>query len=239
MTFDLILVVIITSTIQSLFGVGVLLFGTPLLLLLEYSFIDSLLILLPISATINLIQVIKDYKYINSAIYKKIVLYTIPFIVIFLYFIIQIDINISFIIGLFLILIALKERDVYIQRFINKLFSYDKPFYIIMGIIHGITNLGGALLTAKVFHTSLTKQEKRATIAISYFTFAIFQVLTILYSEHKFEIFNYLYIFIGVFIYILVNNIFFGKITEKKYNKLLSVCLIVSGIVLIIKGLLW
>ena len=52
-----ILIVIITASIQSFFGVGVLLFGTPLLLLLGYPFLESLLILLPISASINFLQI--------------------------------------------------------------------------------------------------------------------------------------------------------------------------------------
>ena len=49
-----------------------------------------------------------------------------------------------------------------------------------MGIVHGLTNLGGSLLTAKVFFTNLNKTQKRVTIAISYMSLAIFQILTIL-----------------------------------------------------------
>ena len=61
----IIILLIITSAIQSLFGVGVLLFGTPVLLLLGYSFIESLLILLPVSISINILQISKDYKYFD------------------------------------------------------------------------------------------------------------------------------------------------------------------------------
>jgi hypothetical protein len=73
---DILIVVIITAAIQSLFGVGVLLFGTPFLLLLEYPFIDILLILLLISASINVLQVLRYYEYINIGIYKKVFLAT-------------------------------------------------------------------------------------------------------------------------------------------------------------------
>ena len=47
MDYLVIVTIIITASIQSFFGVGVLLFGTPLLTLLNYSFLDCLLILLP------------------------------------------------------------------------------------------------------------------------------------------------------------------------------------------------
>ena len=46
---DILATVLLTATIQSLFGVGVLLFGTPILLLLGYGSLNTLSILLPIS----------------------------------------------------------------------------------------------------------------------------------------------------------------------------------------------
>ena len=62
MEFYILLVIIVTAMIQSLFGVGVLLFGTPLLLLGGYNFVNALTVLLPISLVINLFQIIKGKK---------------------------------------------------------------------------------------------------------------------------------------------------------------------------------
>ena len=42
MPADILLTVIATTIIQSVFGVGVLVFGTPILLLLGYDFINAL-----------------------------------------------------------------------------------------------------------------------------------------------------------------------------------------------------
>ena len=239
MDLYLTLIIIITSAIQSLFGVGVLLFGTPLLLLLNYTFFESLMILLPISASINLLQIIKDYKYINFKIYNNILLLTIPFIVIFLYLISKFNINITLFIGIFLIIIAIKDYILLIQNFLNKLLKYNKIFYIVMGIIHGITNLGGALLTAKIFTTDLDKYKKRATIAISYMTFAIFQIITLSYLNNTFNINNIYYILIGVTVFTIINKLFFHKISNHKYNMLFLVFLICTGIALILKGMVY
>lgn len=49
MATNIMLIVAVTSVIQSMFGAGVLLFGTPLLLLFGYEFVDILIVLLPIS----------------------------------------------------------------------------------------------------------------------------------------------------------------------------------------------
>ena len=236
---DILLVIVITAIIQSLFGVGVLLFGTPLLLLLGYPFMNTLLILLPISASINALQILKDYKYINFKIYKNILFITVPFIIIFLLFVSKNTIDINVIVGLFLIFIALKDFIPKLKIIFEKLLSYNKIFYTIMGIIHGMTNLGGALLTAKIFHTTLNKYEKRATIAISYMTFAIFQMVTILFLKVEYEASNLWYILIGVGVYIIINKIVFHKISDHKYDRIFSIFLIMSGVSLVLKGVIW
>ena len=239
MGLDILIVVIVTSIIQSLFGVGVLLFGTPLLLLLGYPFMDSLLILLPISASINFLQVYKDYRYINRVIYKKILLFTIPLVILFLLLVSKNSININFIIGIFLIFIALKDNIKIFKTIFEKLLSYDKSFYLLMGAIHGMTNLGGALLTAKIFHTNMTKYEKRTTIAVSYMTFAIFQIITILFLDINYDLSNLLYIIVGIVTYIIINKMIFHRISDYKYDKVFSIFLIMSGIALIGKGIIW
>ena len=52
-----ILIVILLSIFQSVFGIGLLLYGTPLFLLLGNDFFYSLNILLPISMTISFLQI--------------------------------------------------------------------------------------------------------------------------------------------------------------------------------------
>jgi len=232
----IVLTVIITSIIQSLFGVGVLLFGTPILLLLGYPFLESLLVLLPISASINLLQVVKDYKSIELKTYKRVIYITVPFIVIFLFIIAKISIDVTFFIGVFLLLISLKDNVNIIKICLDKLLYFDKSYYLFMGIIHGITNLGGALLTAKIFSLELNKYQKRATIAISYMTFAIFQLITILFLEYNFSSYAVFYIALGLGVYLIINKLFFHKISNYKYDKLFAIFLFISGVSLILKG---
>lgn len=72
---EIILIIVANSILQSLFGVGVLLFGTPILLLFGYTFFEILQILLPVSISINLMQIIKDYKNINYEVFRHVLFF--------------------------------------------------------------------------------------------------------------------------------------------------------------------
>ena len=99
MDIFIILIIVVTAAIQSFFGVGVLLFGTPLMLLLGYPFLETLLVLLPVSVLINILQIYKDYTFVDKKIYIDILKYTVPFIIISLYLISKINYNPSIFIG--------------------------------------------------------------------------------------------------------------------------------------------
>ena len=55
-----VLILAILIIFQSIFGVGLLLFGTPTFLYFDYSFSETLYLLLPLSFVISLIQFTKS-----------------------------------------------------------------------------------------------------------------------------------------------------------------------------------
>jgi uncharacterized protein len=241
MSFDISIIIILTSIIQSIFGTGVLLFGTPLLLLSGYDFQYSLQILLPTSILINFLQLRKNFIKIDISFYKKLVAFCLPPIALFLYLISVKPININIIIGLILIIIALKETSRIIEKSIALIIKKEFIYLIITGIIHGLSNLGGALLSAIVFSKKLSKDSTRATIAISYLTFAIFQILTIIFiigNNSFFTLINIFYWLIGTFVFIIVENTFYFKINEKKYTNLFTGFIFCIGIFLLLKDLI-
>ncbi len=235
---EVFLVVVATAIIQSLFGVGVLLFGTPILLLLGYPFTEVLLILLPVSISINGLQVIYLYRFIDMHIFRNILFITTPFIVISLYFVSNNAINMDILIALFLIFIALKGSINVLDVAFNKLLSYNKFFFILMGIIHGMTNLGGVLLTARVFCENIDKSKKRVTVAVSYMTFALFQIITISSFNVQYNFFNLWYVVVGIFVYFFTNRIIFSSISEDKYKDIFTLFLVVLGILLLVKRMI-
>ncbi|MEN8259674.1 MAG: TSUP family transporter [Pseudomonadota bacterium] len=240
MPIDILLTVVVTATIQSIFGVGVLLFGTPLLLLLGYDFINTLIILLPISISINAFQIVKHFEHIDRRFYQNILSLTVPCIVLFLVLVTSTKINIGVVIGLFLILVALKNYSREIERFLEAMvMKHEKPYFVAMGVIHGLTNLGGSLLTAIVHEKNYDKDISRVTIAASYATFAVFQVLTLLFTVDSFNVTwgeNISYLVIGVMVFVLTEEMVYAHLDNEQYAKIFAVFLFASGTLLVGKS---
>ena len=239
MSLDILITVAVTSLIQSIFGVGILLLGTPLLMLQGYNFLQSAIVLLPISLLINLLQIFKDHSAIDLDFYKKILIYTTPFIVIFLIFISKAKINIGILIGVILLLVAAKDFSIRANKMVNLLVRYEKSYLIIMGIVHGLTNLGGSLLTVVVHAKDYEKRMIRATIATSYATFATFQIVTLLVSGFDIDIklsMIVLSLSVGLTIFIATEKMIFAYINAEAYRKLFSGFIFLSGLLLIVKS---
>lgn len=240
MSVGILLTVAATSFIQSIFGVGVLLFGTPLLLLQGHDFVEALTILIPISVSINLIQIAKDYKSVDIGFYKRILIYTIPFVVVFLLLVTRFDVNIGVIIGLFLLFVAVKDFSPKVNGAIRFLVRHEKPYLVVMGIIHGLTNLGGSLLTAIVHSKEYEKNMARVTVAVSYATFAIFQILTLVGSGQSITTSLSgigIYLIVGIAIFVLTEKLVYVDIQNESYAKYFGVFLFGSGILLCVKSI--
>ena len=147
----LFIIIFFLSIIQSLFGVGLLLFGTPILLIIGYEFTEALFLLLPASLIINAIQIFKDYKNIDYVFYKNFLVISIPMVVLFLNLSLSYDLNFNLIVGVVLILIPMK--DLLMNEKVSKNFEilnkYKKISLLTMGALHGITNLGGSIRMIK------------------------------------------------------------------------------------------
>jgi hypothetical protein len=235
----ILLPVVLTATIQSLFGVGVLLFGTPLLLLLGYGFVKALTVLLPISVAINLLQIAVHRAHIDWALFKKVLAYTVPFIVLCLVLVTEWKINIYFLIGPFLLFVALKNFSPRIDLLLESLVRYERGYLVAMGVVHGLTNLGGALLTALVHSKNYDKDTTRVTTAIAYCTFALFQIATLVvrgktgdidYAEHG------IYVATGIGVFLIVDRLVYTKIDNAKYKHFFAAFLFASGCLLIYKA---
>ena len=240
MALDILIIVVITSFIQSIFGVGVLLFGTPLLLLQGYSFIHAVIVLLPISVSINLIQIAKDYRSVDLGFYKRILVYTVPFVVIFLLVVTRFEINLGIIIGIFLLFVATKDYSLKVNKTVNFLVRYEKAYFMVMGIIHGLTNLGGSLLTAIVHSKEYEKHVTRVTVAVSYATFAIFQILTLLGSGYSVSARLSgigVYLIVSIAVFTLTEKMVYVDIKNDSYTKYFAVFLFISGILLCVKSI--
>ena len=142
MIFNLeeIIIVTILSIFQSIFGVGLLLFGTPIFLILGNDFFDSLNILLPVSIMISFLQIKSNqFSYKNDFI-KKFNAITIPSLLFALYFVVTNyqNININLIISSIIIIFSLVNiflSQKILKKNNNKII--DSFIFLLIGLVHG------------------------------------------------------------------------------------------------------
>lgn len=222
----------IFSFIQSIFGVGLLLFGTPSLLLIGYEYHEILNILLPASITISFLQVVKSRENIDKS--KKVfIFYCLPVLIIFTFVVLIFKnlINFKLIISIFLIfssLCALNQKK--IKNLKNLILKNNKIMLMIIGLIHGVSNMGGSFLSIFSTITNKNKHASRKNIAFGYLMMGLFQYL-ILLSIYFYELnFNYFFYFIfSILIFYISENIFL-KISEKKFSKFISIISLIYGV---------
>ena len=235
--YYLALIVAVFSVIQSIFGVGLLLFGTPTLLLLGYSYTETLWLLLPCSVTISLIQVVSDYKLIESK--KRAVYLIIPTLILSLIFVViyENNINIAKVVGVFLLLIAIvrfsKKLQVFLSLVVKK---YISMYYIVIGFEHGISNMGGGPLSILMTTLYSKKEVIRVNVAFIYLILAVFQLIVlsiISNSGYRDEVLWLIVISLASYFY--TNKFISPKVNNKKYLFILNVIVLVYGVLALIK----
>ena len=229
---DLIIIIIIFSVIQSIFGVGLLLFGTPTLLLIGYSYVETLWILLPCSIIISLIQSIENYPLVKAK--RKVVYFTIPAMTLSLIVIVSYDyvIDIRKVVGLFLIFIGIvkfsSKLQIYLQFFIEKQL---RLYYVLIGFIHGVSNMGGGPLSILMSTVYTDKAKIRANIAFIYLILASFQLMILfIIDSTSLKYANFALMLVSLGAYLIANKYIADKVNDKKNIILINILILTYGI---------
>ena len=232
-----ILLILILICIQSIFGVGLLLFGTPSFLLFGYDFANTINILMPVSITISLLQFfksnIKDTKFINE--YN---LYCLPFLITFLFIALtfkdffDFKLLVAFLLIFSSILILNKRR---FSSFKKKFFELKKIVLIGIGCIHGLTNMGGSFLA--IYSTLVSQNKKeiaRYYICYGYLIMGILQYGTVLFlSFDTLEFTKLFYILLALIIYFPSQKLF-KTIKDKKFSKYINIIALIYGLIILL-----
>ena len=219
--------------VQSIFGVGLLLFGTPTLLLLGYDFANTLNILMPVSITISAVQFFKS-KVKDRIFIKDYNIFCIPFLIIFLFIALKFNylFDFRFLVALLLIfssvLILNKKK---FSSFKQMIFKIKNLFLIVIGLIHGLTNMGGSFLA--VYSTLISKSIKEVTryyISYGYLIMGTIQYLMVLFLSYDLLIFNKIYyVFLALVIYFPTQKIF-KNLNDKNFSKYLNLIALIYGL---------
>jgi len=226
------IIILIFSLVQSLFGVGLLLFGTPTLLLLGYSFDTTLWILLPSSVIISLSQIHRNSHLIK--IQKSIYIATLPPLILGLFLVITNEdlIDITKIVGGTLIIIGLLRQFNKLEKLLKYVLKKNPSFfYFLLGGIHGFSNMGGGPLTALMSSIHENKKSIQANIAQVYLIFALSQLIVLsLTSLNSFKYSYLFFIIIPLISYNLIGKKLSKNISNKKYQSLITALILCYGL---------
>lgn len=234
--YFLLLIVLFYSFIQSITGVGILLFGTPTLLLMGYSFINALWILLPVSCVLSVMQIINGSKLIDSK--KEVFFYTIPALIISLFMVIKFNylFNIKAVIGSILILISILRLSNLPFDWIDRFIMKGKKFaYILIGLIHGVSNLGGAPLSVVVSSIHNERSKVTVNIAFCYFILAVSQLFIL--SIFQRDLFEYKYLALIPFVainYLIMKKFYIKKLQNDQFNIFINIIILMFGVACIL-----
>ncbi len=236
MDINIILIVALFAIVQSVFGMGLLVFGTPTLLLMNYPFSDVLSILLPPSLTISFIQVLRQGKQ-QREFAVSILKYCLPMIIIALSWTIYSNqkLNLHYIIAVILIFAALSRFSPYVSTLLSQFIENNSRKYLVaMGLVHGMTNMGGSLLSAYAVTRYQFKDEVLGCIATAYLIFGLVQLGTLQYANAlNVNLTTFLSCLVAGLVFILVGSRLYNCLNEKFYQKVFTLFMLVYAGLLI------
>ena len=234
--------IFILSAFQSIFGIGLLALGTPLLLIGGFSFIEALFLLLPCSIAVSSLTfflINKEYKkYLDREVVKNFILYSIPGIIMGLIIIIFYELNLNFkiLIGTTIII------SIFLKKFIKKKFiqtvKMRRVINLFIGFIHGISNMGGSFLSIYLLTMYNDKIKIRYHLTLAYIFFAFTQLLflSLTYNELN-NLYNVKYIFIFSILGALLGNFLENFFNNEFFLKILNISILITALILVVKSL--
>lgn len=234
--YIILIVIFLISICQGVFGVGILVIGTPTLILLGYPFLDILQLLLPISVLVSLLQILELRHFIRvNWLSKNLALSLIGVIVGLIYANNHDKSTILIVISIIYLSLIFRLYGFNINM-VNKLRSSGIT-YLLLGVFHGYTNLGGSLLPV-IVEDQDNKNTKICNIAIIYLLFALVQLIVLFSIKHESinpDLLNPIFIFVGIFGSRYLGPKIRQHIRDSRYTYFVDVYLVVISISLIIK----
>lgn len=241
MSLELLILIIILFLIilQSIVGVGILVIGTPTLILFNYSLVEIMAFLLPISILTSFFNLIylkmnkKKLKVESHNDYRQYFFFVcIPSIFLGLYLLKSFEETINFkylVSSVIIISYFLRKKIILIKKISKKtkIFSLS-----LIGTIHGLTNSGGSLLSL-ILSNLFNKNTSRYNITYFYFYLALSQYIVFIYLFGKDNGLEKYYYFILIPIGVFLGNLIVKYFDEKIFKSMISNIALFSAIILL------
>lgn len=233
------LVIFICAILQSVFGVGLLIFGTPTLLLMGYSFPETLSLVLPASICISGFQVYESHK-IDREYLKLFLFHAMPWVMICLGIVLffNLNINLKIPVGIVLILTAiLRVSPTASNKLKSLLVKHQRIYLFVTGVIHGLTNIGGGLITLYVSTTYRGDKKKiREILGLTYVLLSVLQFSLIAIKSPEYLNRNIIInMLIATISYQFIGRALFKKVHPHVFDKALTSLILIYGLIMLIK----
>jgi hypothetical protein len=165
---------------------------------------------------------------------KKVAYFTIPTMILSLVFVVSYDhvLDINKIVGSFLLFIGIvkfsPKLQAYLQIFVEKQL---RPYYVFIGLVHGVSNMGGgplSILMSTIYHS---KAKIRANIAFTYLILALLQLIVLVVLDvNGLKYVNINLMLISLSMYLITNKYISHKVNDEKYTILINILILIYGI---------
>jgi uncharacterized membrane protein YfcA len=234
---DVYLLILVLSVVQSLFGVGLLLFGTPIILLMGHEYTEALMYLLPASAALSWSQVKDTAKIKLNGGYRKLFFaICLPLLACGMLAATYLDIKweIKLVVTLMLLLAFIIRTSATFRESLQILMRKNLPAALgIMGIIHGLSNMGGSILAPLASSLYKEKNKVLAAVSFDYAFMASVQLLILVFL--KGEVLEVKYLigpFISLSIRYSIGKKVFSSTSEVYYQRFLNGLILANALVL-------
>ena len=204
-------------------------------------FFETLNLLIPCSLLVSLMQILltkNKIKYNNFFFKKNFFIYCLSVIFISIIFLSKFveEVNFNKIIGITLILILftklITKLKMNFQFFMNK---NQKIVNLLIGLIHGTTNMGGSFLS--IYINEITKEKielKRYLIGFTYFFMALTQLISLLLTRNLHLTKVTLFCVLLTFFSVILTFKLIKKIQVNEYNYIFNLILLVYALLLLL-----
>lgn len=180
----LVLMIFALGLVQSLFGVGLLLFGTPLLLAGGMSYEQALLWLLPASAALSWSQV-WDLRGepLTNGYRRRFFRFCLPALLVGLVISLQLQLLVPIkwlVLSMLCLSISLRLHPTWLEAFQRLLVRRLSAALAVTGLIHGLSNMGGSVLTVLASGLYAEKPKILSAVSLDYAFMASAQLIVLL-----------------------------------------------------------
>jgi uncharacterized protein len=218
--------ILLFAVLQSIFGIGILFFGTPTLIILGYPFAETLSIVLPASIAVSALQVFGSERPSPQWRRDFWIWCLVPLAVFLLAGLwwkweIELELFIAITLFAYVVIRIFPRMHGYLQHGVR---VRPKIWLALIGVVHGLSNLGGGLLAIFAANTFEDKAKIRAHIAFCYLCFATIQLTALaVLAADVMHLSQFGYAALAGVVFILLEKRFFGSISSPVFDRVFTV----------------